>query len=310
METHIQRRLWWFRNIVLLRNSEVIHLDEEEEDDDDVIHAEWACPRCTLLNPIHAQYCDACHYSNVVQSSQSQSQSNHSNPNPNSNPNGVVRNPDPRTRREQLIDTSLRMGMAGIPVPPETEAQLRQILMEFDRACDQQTEASRTHHGQTNHTPNQNDTNTNHTMMRSMGSSALLGSAIGAISGLTRNRNFVQSAMEGAVAGAVGGAISHHMIQPPSLSSSQSLREGSSRRTGTGTDGIGSSSSSAVPANAATAGMDTDQNAYASSSSSSNQTTQQPQQPPNHTQNQARIRVHSGPGFRMVTIRSTIGGGG
>ena len=225
MEIHIQRRrLWWFRNIVLLRNSEVIHLDkEEDDDDDDVIHAEWACPRCALLNPIHAQYCDACHYSNVVQSSQSQSQSqsNHSNSN-SSNPNGQeVRNPDP-TRREQLIDTSLRMGMAGIPVPPETEAQLRQILMEFDRACDQQTEASRTHHGQTNHTPNHNDTNTNHTMMRSMGSSALLGSAIGAISGLTRNRNFVQSAMEGAVAGAVGGAISHHMIQPPSLSSSQS----------------------------------------------------------------------------------------
>lgn len=38
--------------------------DDNDDDEDDAIEAQWQCPRCTLLNPIAASMCEACHYFN------------------------------------------------------------------------------------------------------------------------------------------------------------------------------------------------------------------------------------------------------
>jgi hypothetical protein len=63
--------------------------------------------------------------------------------------------------------------------------------------------------------------------MRNVGGSALLGSAIGAVAGYSRNRSVLNSALEGAVAGAVGGALYSSStplpprLPPPTSSSSR-----------------------------------------------------------------------------------------
>ena len=183
------------------QNEEIINLiDDDEDDDDDVVEAEWVCPRCTLLNPLNSHSCEVCHYSNVAQGTSARNNSAHANPD-------GVRNPD-ATRRERLINPS------GFP----THSQQRFMMMELERQMAASASASAAQRGNYNN-DNSNNNNPNGngsgSMMRTVGGSALLGSAIGAISGLSRNRSFFESAMEGAVAGAVGGAISHRMSSPP-----------------------------------------------------------------------------------------------
>mmetsp|Transcript_21208 Transcript_21208/g.26093 ORF Transcript_21208/g.26093 Transcript_21208/m.26093 type:complete len:320 (-) Transcript_21208:277-1236(-) len=87
-------------------------------------------------------------------------------------------------------------------------------------------------HNSNNHTINEHDNQ--NSLMRNVGSSALLGSAIGALSGYTHNRSVLNSALEGAVAGAVGGAISNHLNS--SLSSS-SMYDSAGMGIGVGNNG-------------------------------------------------------------------------
>eukprot|EP00550_Attheya_septentrionalis_P008412 CAMPEP_0198282518 /NCGR_PEP_ID=MMETSP1449-20131203/2308_1 /TAXON_ID=420275 /ORGANISM="Attheya septentrionalis, Strain CCMP2084" /LENGTH=580 /DNA_ID=CAMNT_0043978789 /DNA_START=8 /DNA_END=1748 /DNA_ORIENTATION=+ len=74
---------------------------DDDEDDDSSMQAEWACPRCTLLNPFPTDSCEACQYSNPVHGSSTEQPSDETSAH--SSLVNVVRNPDP-VRRERLID--------------------------------------------------------------------------------------------------------------------------------------------------------------------------------------------------------------
>jgi hypothetical protein len=158
---------------------EVIDLAGSDTDEDEVIE-EWACPRCTLLNPMDAHVCEACGCTNASSNSHR------------SYSNDGVRNPD-STRREQLI---------GPNGNSDGYLNLSRMDAERMRAIASMQDSD-------------NNLSPNNSVMRSIGGSAILGSAIGAISGLSRNRGFLSSAVEGAVAGAVGGAISHSLSFSP-----------------------------------------------------------------------------------------------
>jgi len=158
---------------------EVIDLADSDTDEDEVIE-EWACPRCTLFNPMDAHVCEACGCTNASSNSRA------------SNNNDVVRNPD-STIRERLIGPNGNSG-GYLNLSMVDAERMREIASMQD--CD-------------------NNLSPNNSVMRSIGGSAILGSAIGAFSGLSRNRGFLSSAVEGAVAGAVGGAISHSLSFSP-----------------------------------------------------------------------------------------------
>ena len=78
---------------------------------------------------------------------------------------------------------------------------------------------------------NNMNNNSNNTMMRNVAGNALLGGALGAISGITQNstRGVLGSAINGALGGAFAGALSHAFSNSPTTRSS-------TRRNGSGTD--------------------------------------------------------------------------
>ena len=181
------------REVVNLADSD----DEEEDDnnennsnendnDDSIITEEWACPLCTLHNPIESRSCNACGYLRRSQN------------------NSLIRRAD-EVRRERLL-----------PMPT---SNMHEYL------------SRRYHHNNSDSSDDDYDESNN--LMRNVGGSALLGTAIGAFAGYTRNRNVLNSALEGAVAGAVGGAISSHIhnsFPPTSSSSSRSATRSTSSR--------------------------------------------------------------------------------
>lgn len=71
--------------------------------------------------------------------------------------------------------------------------------------------------------------NAGNTMMRNVAGNALLGGALGAISGISQNstRGFLGSAINGALGGAFAGALSHALNSPPSTRSSTRASAGS-----------------------------------------------------------------------------------
>lgn len=162
------------------RKEEVIEIDDSDSDGDEIIEAGWVCSRCTLHNPMDSHTCMACAFTQVANTNKTRA----------NNGNDEIRNPDP-TRRERLIEANnIEDGFLNISMMDEE--QMRAISMQD--------------YG--------NHSNPNNSVYRSIGSSAILGSAIGAFSGLSRNRGFLSSAVEGAFAGAVGGAISHGLSRP------------------------------------------------------------------------------------------------
>uniref|UniRef100_A0A7S2UR21 RING-type domain-containing protein n=1 Tax=Attheya septentrionalis TaxID=420275 RepID=A0A7S2UR21_9STRA len=66
---------------------------EEQDPDPETVdtseHAQWECPRCTLLNPNEASFCGACYYIRML------SQNNRSIPSNTGNENGMPQQPQP-----------------------------------------------------------------------------------------------------------------------------------------------------------------------------------------------------------------------
>jgi hypothetical protein len=163
--------------------------DDDDDNDSDSIEAEWACPRCTLLNPLGNDICEACqyHYRNVASTSTENERE--------------IRRPD-SVRREALIsDAELRRD--------DVNTLLRQLLTDSSREND----ISRNH----------DDSNgENRHLFRSIGGSAILGSGIAAASAYMRGGNIRESALQGALVGAVGSAFSNVANSPsPHISSSR-----------------------------------------------------------------------------------------
>ena len=158
------------------REEEVIEIGDSDSDEDEIIEEQWACSRCTLHNPMDTHTCNACGFTQA--SNTNNTRATYS--------NDGIRNPDP-TRREQLIGPN-GGGDGYLNISMMDAAEMRAMALMQD----------------SDYHPNPNNS-----VYRSIGGSAILGSAIGAISGLSRNRGFISSAVEGAVAGAVGGALSH-----------------------------------------------------------------------------------------------------
>eukprot|EP00557_Chaetoceros_sp_GSL56_P012534 CAMPEP_0176482112 /NCGR_PEP_ID=MMETSP0200_2-20121128/3199_1 /TAXON_ID=947934 /ORGANISM="Chaetoceros sp., Strain GSL56" /LENGTH=576 /DNA_ID=CAMNT_0017878401 /DNA_START=105 /DNA_END=1832 /DNA_ORIENTATION=- len=164
---------------------QVIDLAQSDSDDDDILDAQWVCPRCTLNNTMDSHQCEACGYTQQ----RTATSNNHNN---SSRHASSIRSPDP-TLTERLI---------GIDPRQRHISMISSSRNPFD--CT----------GIQSELPNDNSNQGAGGVMRSIGGSAILGSAIGAISGLSRNRGFLSSALEGAVAGAVGGAISRTFSSP------------------------------------------------------------------------------------------------
>lgn len=254
--------------------------DDKEEEEEDILDAQWVCPRCTLNNSMDIHQCEACGY--TQQPVASHDQHHHT--------SSSIRSPDP-TLRERLI------GMDPRPF------HLSMMSQSDPYACiGTQSELH-----SSNHNSNPGG------VMRSIGGSAILGSAIGAISGLSRNRGFLSSALEGAVAGAMGGALSRSFSSSP-------------RQRPTTTIPIARAVGSASASASATAANDG--TATASQSSRSNGTNVPGNAaslsgstgiPPGSFASMGRtFRITAGPGFRVIVTSGSfpvngmhmVGGGG
>lgn len=254
-----------------IEGEEVIHLDDSEEEEDDILDAQWACPRCTLLNAMDNHQCEACGY--TQQRANIGNDPQHFDPNTTHFSN--IRSPDP-TLTERLI------GMDPRQFP-------------FAFVSSQSFDCS----GNTppNASPN------NGGVMRSIGGSAILGSAIGAISGLSRNRGFLSSALEGAVAGAVGGAISRTLSsqRPPPSSMTIPI----ARAAGSSSHGNSTAQFASHP-----------NNVHTLDSFESSSQPQQQQEPPRQNRQPSQptmvhsmgrtYRITAGPGFRVIVTSGSF----
>jgi RING-finger-containing ubiquitin ligase len=257
--------------------------EDDDDDDDDILDAQWVCPRCTLNNSMNSHQCEACGY--TQQPVASHHQQHHT--------SSSIRSPDP-TLRERLI------GMDPRPF------HLSMMSQSDPYACPGiQSELH-----STNHNSNPGG------VMRSIGGSAILGSAIGAISGLSRNRGFLSSALEGAVAGAMGGALSRSFSSSPRQPPTTTIPIAHARA-------VGSASASASATTTANGGT-----ATASQSSRSNGTNVagnaaslpgSARIPPGSFASMGRtFRITAGPGFRVIVTSGSfpvngmhmVGGGG
>jgi ribosomal protein L40E len=264
-----------------VRNSQtqpqqVIDLAQSDsEDDDDILDAQWVCPRCTLNNSMDSHQCEACGYTQQRITS-NQSSNHHQQYHPNIQDSSFARSPDP-TLRERLIGIDPR--------------QFHISMMSSSPCTGISSEPPSTNNYQGGG------------VMRSIGGSAILGSAIGAISGLSRNRGFLSSALEGAVAGAVGGAISRSLSSP--------------RRPPT-----------AIPIARAVAGSSSFPTSTATATTTTTTTTNS--QPRTESSSESRtqaatfasmgrtFRITAGPGFRVIVTSGSfpvhgmhmVGGGG
>ena len=156
--------------------------DGNDDDDSDSIEAEWGCPRCTLLNPLSNDRCEACHYRyrDVASSSTGDGRG--------------MRRPDP-VRREALIGDTERL-----------QNEINTFLRQFQEDDRRENTVRR---------DNDNSNGDNHNVLRSIGGSAIIGSGIAAASAYVRGGNIRESALQGALVGAVGGAFTSLANSPP-----------------------------------------------------------------------------------------------
>jgi len=174
------------------------------------IEAQWSCPRCTLFNPIDSLRCDACQY---INNSHGRVSSLPRNPGSAVEERPVLAmttdfDPDQiiNLMNEAITSSSLRER----PNTNEEDNNDR-LINENARTPLRRRPHSSSRSNNLSTRPSLNDNGNDSTFsshMRTVGNSALLGSAIGAAAAYVRDRSISNGALEGAVAGAVGSALS------------------------------------------------------------------------------------------------------